>query len=388
MAKRVKRAQRPRTPKADKKEIGILLGGGAPNLCLTAGALLELHDYLEGQKKERKLYFAMAGAGAVVGLSYLAPTNGLTPTQALRNTKNFGVSDPIYDAFPVNYKVFTKSGPPAECFNDYWYSLPQVQDAMDQYGMSDEEAFCSDLLLFAGAMMCPTDLNFYSQGVCGHAPFLDSLVDFKKLGQLDPINDVEIEINAFCLENRKVTDFSNKLCRITRDHLRAALSFPFLHAPYEVDGYHYYEGAAMQCLNEIPQSELNNIDRFIVLDPLQPNMISFPRDLWDAYALSIIMPTTGLAVLGRELLEQSMGSPKGRKRVLPSADTAEPLSGVNAFSQFAQQKKLYLANFDIPEDEVPESWGWSRSSMERLFEIGRKAGKKLRHQLDCADPLA
>ena len=47
----------------------LFLGGGAPNLTLMSGALLALH--------EAKVDFdivAMAGAGAVVGLVYLAPS--------------------------------------------------------------------------------------------------------------------------------------------------------------------------------------------------------------------------------------------------------------------------------------------------------------------------
>jgi hypothetical protein len=89
------------------------------------------------------------------------------------------------------------------------------------------------------------------------------LIDFEKLQKLDP-NDVEIEINAFCIEDRKLVDFTNyeideKTGRpitrtngelipkeITIDHLKAALSFPFIHPPYKIGNRHYYEGAAYQ----------------------------------------------------------------------------------------------------------------------------------------------
>ena len=75
----------------------------------------------------------MAGAGAVVGLHYLAPKglqpNDLLSPEALENTVNFGVSDAIYETLPINYKVFTKAGPSADLFNEFWYSLPEVQEA-------------------------------------------------------------------------------------------------------------------------------------------------------------------------------------------------------------------------------------------------------------------
>src|SRR5579864_6932251 len=113
----------------------LVLRGGAPNLTL------------------------MSGAGAVVGLSYLAP-KGLTPVEALRNTINFGVSDAIYSILPINYKVFFKGGALSDAFRNLWRKLPPVQYAEHQYGMSPAQKLESDLLLLAGSMVTPCDLNF------------------------------------------------------------------------------------------------------------------------------------------------------------------------------------------------------------------------------------
>src|SRR3954447_6994776 len=144
-------------------EIAVMLGGGAPNFTLMSGAMLELHPYLQNRRNQHKpLYFTMAGAGAVVGLMYLAPKN-MSPETAMWNTTNFGISDLIYEMCPINYKMFGKSGPSAQAFNQIWFNLPEVQAAQNQIGMSNQEALRADWLLFLGAMMSPTDLNFFSQ---------------------------------------------------------------------------------------------------------------------------------------------------------------------------------------------------------------------------------
>ena len=94
---------------------------------------------------------------------------------------------------------------------------------------------------------------------------------------------------------------------ITADHLRAALAFPFLHPPYKLDDKHYFEGAAIQCLNDYTIEDAKRIEWVLVLDPLRKNMIGMPQNLWDAFALSILMPTVGLTELGRLILESKNG---------------------------------------------------------------------------------
>ena len=45
----------------------------------------------------------------LIGLLYAAP-KGLSPAQALAQTKEMGVHDSIYEHFPINFKVFHKPG--------------------------------------------------------------------------------------------------------------------------------------------------------------------------------------------------------------------------------------------------------------------------------------
>jgi NTE family protein len=357
----------------------LFLGGGAPNLTLMSGALLALHE--EGQAKFDII--AMAGAGAVVGLIYLAP-NGLSKKRALENTINFGISDAIYAMFPINYKAFAKSGPSAAAFNEFWFNLPSVRRAMRQHDMTEEEKFWADWLLFIGAAMCPTDLNFFSKGFCEHPRFIEALIDFGKLERV-PAN---IEISAFDIKQHKIVDFKNRDERnrptpIGLEHLRAALSFPFIYPPYELDGRLFYEGAAFETLNA--PEDIDKIDKFIILNPLRSNLIRAPDNLWEAYTQSIIMPVVGIAesevesdrrtdvswFYYRGPLEQIRTTLRTR---LGKADRPARLSDLK---RKLERKEWYSADLMIDDRYVNDALGWKRSSLKRLFEIGKDAGKTL-----------
>jgi NTE family protein len=407
---------------ADPNGVRVLcLAGGAPNLTLMSGALHTLHQAGLHQNGKGPNVITMAGAGTVVGLHYLAPkglkSNGPFCLEALENTFNFGVSDAIHEMLPINYKVFTKAGPAAEAFNEFWHSLPEVREATQQHGMTDDEALISDSLLLAGAISCPLETNFFDLGICGHAKFLDDLIDFEALQRIDP-NDIEIEINAFCIEDRKLVDFTNyeikdngepvtdgagRLIRkaITVDHLRAALAFPFLHAPYKIGDKHYFEGAAIQCLNDYRVSQAERVTWVLLLDPLRESMIGMPSNLWEAFALSIIVPTVGLTELGRSILklknkikmkiENKHGAEFKKwhkekreaeieKKVKDAiSDFLVPTTTNEKLSPFETmlRTELYLSEFEIPPEKLPQAWGWSRSSMKELFEVGKIAGAKI-----------
>ncbi|SUX54805.1 patatin-like phospholipase family protein [Chromobacterium vaccinii] len=96
-----------------RPSIALVLGGGAPNATLMAGALVALTE--AGVKFD---IISASGAGAIVGLLYAAPRQG-DALAALSRLADMGVSDRIYSLFPVNYKVFNKPGPLA----DAWRSL-------------------------------------------------------------------------------------------------------------------------------------------------------------------------------------------------------------------------------------------------------------------------
>ena len=352
----------------------LVLGGGAPNLTLMSGALLAFHD--RGLKFD---VISMAGAGAVVGLVYLAPKN-LTPEEALLNTMNFGVSDAIYSMFPVNFKMFSKGGAVAQEFRDYWKSLPFVRFAENQYSMNPTQKLDSDWLLFAGAMMCPSDLNYFSQGLCAHVPFIEDIVDFDKLR----FAEVKCYLNAYCVDTAQVVEFDRS--QIDVPHFRAALSFPYLYAPSEVDGHLYYEGAAFSCLNlvnlavgyldvQFAPAPDANADKFILLDVLGTDLIHPSRNLWDAYAQSIIVPLVANAekelAIFREWLRTGNAD-------IPTADW-RLISALNAKKGNPQNPLVpnangYVVQFPVPIEQWPYMLDWSRSNLERLFNIGYESG--------------
>jgi hypothetical protein len=282
---------------------------------------------------------------------------------------------------PVNYKVFSKGGPAATAFRDAWRALPEVQWAMNQYGQTNEEKLNSDWLLLNGAMMCPTDVNFFSRGICGHVPFIENLVDFEKLKTVDP----HYALTAYSIDGEDVEEFHKP--HVGLHEFRAALSFPFIYPPYRIEGKgYYYEGAAVESLSLISviQEWAHQIDQVIVFDVLTRDLIHRPRNLMDAYAQSIIVPLvanaekelalfecwikTGgiyLAIPGLKQGKLKTGLSQLVSKMGPEGDVCEP-PGL----------ELLRIRFDIPRERRPYLLDWSRSNLENSFALGYAAGQK------------
>jgi NTE family protein len=341
----------------------LVLGGGAPNFTLMSGALLALHQ--EGIRFD---IIHMAGAGAVTGLVYLSP-KFLTPEQSLENTMNFGVSDVIYSNFPINYKLFMKGGAEGEAFKDYWQSLPHVRAAMNQYWMNPVEKLESDWLLFQGAMMGPTDVNFFTAGVCLNVPFIEDVVDFNKLKTIS----TKCRLSAYCIERAKVVKFDEQ--EIDLDHFRAALSFPFIYPPYRIGNEHFYEGAAVNCLELEDPQELNKVDRIVVFDVLRDDLIHRPRNLVDAWSQSIIVPLVANA--NKELAIFEYWAQTG-----VTIDPTNPVNPTMHIRPPLQLQTPYVLRFSIPLEHRPYILDWSRSNLEMLFDIGYRDGKNFARHPD------
>jgi predicted acylesterase/phospholipase RssA len=361
----------------------LVLGGGAPNLTLMSGALLAFHDH--GLTFD---VITMAGAGAVVGLVYLAPRN-LTPVEALRNTMNFGVSDAIYSLCPINFKMFSKGGALAEHFSDFWRTLPAVQVAEHQLGMSPAQKLESDWLLFAGAMMCPSNLSYFDQGLCAHIPFIEDLVDFDKLKTTTTC----CYLNAYCIETKQIEQFTN--AQIDVQHFQAALSFPYIYAPSEVNGHLFYEGAAFDCLNLIKLAHRLNPkfvklsekkgadpDKYVLLDVMKSYLIHPARNLWDAYAQSIIVPLVANAEKELALFQQWLSTGNVGDRVPSSPEDRflfqllkqKQKKDELGMSRCVPNADSYVVEFIIPPEQQPYTLDWSRSNLECLFDIGYESG--------------
>jgi hypothetical protein len=53
----------------------------------------------------------------------------------------------------------------------------------------------------------------------------------------------------------------------------------------------------------------------------------------------------------------------------------------------ATPSELYLSEFAIPKEKLPRAWGWSRSSLKDLFEIGKAAGTMIAKKMREKDHL-
>ena len=94
----------------EEKGFGFLTPEGGGDDCFVHHSAIQGEGFkklIEGERVEFDV-ISTAGAGMLIGLLYAAP-KGMSPRQALENTKEMGVHDTIYDLFPVNFKVFSLS---------------------------------------------------------------------------------------------------------------------------------------------------------------------------------------------------------------------------------------------------------------------------------------
>ena len=320
----------------------LVLGGGAPNLTLMSGALTALTE-----KKVKFDVISTAGAGTFIGLLYAASKNG-SPLEALKDTVNISISDWIYQFFPVNYKVYQKPGAGARIYRDMVDTLPWINTMIHPEHPTSWQRFFSDWLQLVISTLSPTDLTPMSKGLCAHMPFITEWVDFEKLRQLK----YEFYINAYNITDRRMDIFSKD--EITLQHYFACSSFPFIYPPTQIDGKLYFEGAAVDCLNYKSLVEKHQeIDTIVVFDVLgSDKLFREPRDLYDAWVLSIITPLVEIARDDTKLFEwQYNRGPDGK-----------PL------------RKLLKVKFEIPEDHLPRVLDWSHSNLSTLFDIGYQSG--------------
>jgi predicted acylesterase/phospholipase RssA len=189
-------------------------------------------------------------------------------------------------------------------------------------------------------------------------------------------------MNAFCIETGVMEEFDKH--QITKDHFRAALAFPFVYPPAELDTKHYYEGSALDPLNlpnlarRIARGDIEGSSHTIVLidvlGALEQALIRQPRHLIDAYGISIITPVVSLAQTKLEYFKY---------RYLPDLERTKNV-------------ELIELSFKIEKRRRDTLTDWSRSNLEELFDIGRDAGKEFcrvygdklpRRAPDSADPI-
>jgi predicted acylesterase/phospholipase RssA len=327
-----------------RSKTALLLGGGAPNMALMAGTVLAF--------RERGVEFdvvSTSGAGAVVALLWLAP-KGKPAEDALRNIINLSVADAIYRGFPVNYKIFNKPGTMADWYRQWLAGLPGAALLFDQSLQSPAQRLFSDWMQFLWTCSCPSDLSPFSQGLCAPLPFIDGIVDFDAVRRIKPY----FYVNAYNIDRAMLEDFPKEV--ITADHLRAALAFPLVYGPFKLGEHRYYEGAVVDCLNYKDLVEKHTgLETIVVLDVLgAPSLIRPPRDLYDSWVLSMIIPLVETAKDDTELFALKHNGGWLRR------DGAK--------------SDLLKVAYDIPRADLEEVLDWSASNARRLFDIGHAAG--------------
>jgi len=333
----------------------LLLGGGAPTLTLQSGALAALHE--RGVKFD---IVSTAGAGMLIGLLYAAP-KGVSPAQALAQTKEMGVHDTIYEHFPINFKVFHKPGNLADGYRRWLQSLPRMVP-----GQAEASRLWADWMGLMHATLCPSDLGLQSLGLCDHAPWIDEVVDFDKLKEFEG----EFYMNAYCIDEQQMHIFDKH--QISPDHFRASLAFPLIYPPFELNGKTYIEGSAIDTLcfegvlnyydRRVQKKErLEPIDQIVIFDVLSAKqIIRKPTSLYDAWVQSIMIPLVEIAKDDIELFKYRY---KDRWADKWGKDGEDFLLQVN-FSEL------------IPDKHWPKVLDWSYSNLSTLYNVGYDAGQR------------
>ena len=326
-----------------RSKTALILGGGAPNSALMAGALAAFDD--------RGIAFdviSTSGAGGLIGLLWQAP-QAATGAEALRNWVNSYVSDAIYDVFPVDYKVFFKPGAMADAWRAWLNAFPAVRAIADERGDSPAVRLWSDLCQLAWATLSPSSLNAADVGLCARVPWADELIDFSRVKDIAPY----FYLNAYNVTHEVMDNFTKE--EIDLDRFKAAFAFPFIYGPYTFSGTSYYEGASHDCLNfETLLARHSGLETVVVFDVLGlDSLIRVPRDLYDSWVLSMIIPLVKVAEDNLELF--ALKANKGWRR-----------------SEGARTD-LLVVPFDVPEDQLPCVLDWSFSNGQRLFDVGYRS---------------
>lgn len=326
-----------------KKTVALVLGGGAPNATLMAGALDAFIDH-----NVQFDIISTAGAGALVGLFYAVPKHTDAQT-ALKSLVNMGIDDAIYQFFPINYKVFNKPGNLADLWRQINSHNPLLQKL--QQSSAPAERYLADWWQLILATFCPSDLSSESKGLCAHVPFIDEFVDFDALKSIKP----HFYLNSYNLSRHQMACWDKRT--IQREHFLAALSFPFIYPPYELNGEYYIEGAAIDTLNFKGLFKLHrHIDTVVVFDVLGCEKILHPpHNLYDAWVQSMITPLTEIA--------------RDDLKLFASQYIIDPAT------QKPRCKLLHVEYEDFLSDkDYAYELEWSYSNLSHLYSIGQQAG--------------
>jgi predicted acylesterase/phospholipase RssA len=320
----------------------LLLGAGGPLGGLEAGALIALDEMGVS-------FDIISGAciGSVLTLTYSSPANGMSGREALELWCNAsGLSDLIYPSLcPANFRVFQKN---AGFMNSLSDSFLETMTAMNPFftldPSNDFQRLMNDLYLYWLTAMTPGTLFPEQTSISRIAPFLGNFIDFENIRNVDR----DVYINALNITDRKIEIFGKN--DITLQHVIAGSSLFFICPQQNINGKWYGEGSYLDCLNYRGLLQAHaDIDTIVVMNILnKAAVVRTPRNLYDAYNLSIMLPFITIAEDDTKLFEAKH---KGK---------------VN----------LMKVQFTIPDDHAPYVMDWSASNFRILRDIGYDAGIK------------
>jgi hypothetical protein len=233
----------------------------------------------------------------------------------------------------------------------------------------------NDMVDLYFAAITPTTLNYRSKGLAAPLPFLEDVVDFDNLAANLTKRNAHIWVNAYnmtkeanthtkfhrrtkgCVQCQQPLDPKDPMemfkdRELTPQHIRAAFSMPFIYPPTVINGNSYSEGADQEPINfRILRENPGNYagQKVVILDALgalEDSMVRPPRDLWDAYVISIMTPVVGLAKMSYEDFKQECGSEIDHEYI----------------------------KWRVPEDAKPYVMDWSYSNLSTLFKVGYQEG--------------
>jgi hypothetical protein len=239
----------------------------------------------------------------------------------------------------------------------------------------EQRRLYNDMVDLYFSAITPTTLNYRSKGLAAPLPFLEEVVDFDNLaGNLATLK-AHIWVNAYnmtkeaargkkhhrrakgCVACQQPIDPNDPMemfkdGEIDAQRIRAAFSMPFIYPPTVINGQSYSEGADQEPVNfrilrENPSKYAGQ--KVVLLDALgalEDMMVRPPRDLWDAYVISIMTPVVGLANMSYEDFQQECGSAIDLERI----------------------------DWKIPADAKPYVMDWSYSNLSTLFKVGFERG--------------
>ncbi len=317
----------------------LLLGAGGPLGGLEAGALIALEEM--GVK-----FDVVAGAciGSIISLAYSSPAKGSTRKEALENWVRYsGISDGIYDVLPVDYKVFQKDAGALSNIWDKWAEFMLTHNPfISVFPKTSFQQYISDLYYLWLTMWAPSTLNPNSKSLSRISRQLQFVIDFDNLKNCEH----EVYINALNVTDKDITLFGKD--EITPEHVVAGSSLYYIASQTEIDGKLYAEGSYIDCINyEGVIEKHNDIDTIVVMNILNKRaLIREPRDLLDAYNLSVMLPFVTIAEDDTKIFE----------------------------AKYKGDRNLLKVQFEIPEEHAPKACDWSVSNFKTLRDIGYKAG--------------